>query len=76
MPTLNPYGDPVRETTLEERMTWGTCPTCHAAHGEHCHSEIGFQLGSKAGGGRMQTGEGIHLSRLQLAPLRVKLVPA
>lgn len=68
-------GAPARDTTYEERATWGECPVCHAAHGEWCHAEIGLQLGVKVGGGRMQTGEGAHLGRLRNAPMRVRLTP-
>lgn len=65
-----------RETTYEERATWGTCPICKAEHGEYCHAEVGMQLGSPAGGGKMKTGDGAHLARISKAPLRVRLVPA
>ena len=63
-----------RETTYEERATWGECPICKAKHGEWCHADVGFQFGVKVNGERMKTGEGAHLSRLQKAPMRVKLV--
>jgi len=65
-----------RETTFEERATWGACPVCAAQHGEWCHAEVGAQLGVRAGGGRMNTGDGAHLARLRNAPMRVKLVAA
>lgn len=65
-----------RGLTYEERATWGKCPVCQAEDGEWCHAEIGLQLGQKVGGGRMQTGEGAHLARLQNAPVEVKLVAA
>ena len=65
-----------RETTYEERATWGICPVCGAGDGEWCHAEIGAQLGVLLDGRRMQTGEGAHLARLQKAPMRVQLVPA
>ena len=63
-----------RETTFEERATWGECPICHAKHGEWCFAEVGFQLGMKISGGRMETGEGVHLARLSKAPMKVKLI--
>jgi len=63
-----------RETTLEERQTWGTCPVCSAPHGEWCFAEVGIQLGTPLGGGRMQTGSGAHLGRLQVAPKYVRVV--
>ena len=63
------------ELTYEQRATWGECPTCKAQSGEWCHAEIGMQLGVKVDGSRMKTGEGSHLSRLQSAPIRAKLVP-
>ena len=64
-----------RETSYEERATWGVCPVCSAGHGEWCHAEIGAQLGVRVDGRRMQTGEGAHVARLQKAPMRVRLVP-
>ena len=63
-----------RKLTYEERATWGKCPVCQAEDGEWCHAEIGPQLGIQVGGGRMATGEGAHLARLQNAPLEVKLI--
>ena len=66
---------PSRETTIDERMKWGECPVCSAKHGESCHAEVGAHLGVKASGGRMNTGEGVHLGRIQNAPKRVQLVP-
>jgi hypothetical protein len=65
-----------REATFEERATWGTCPICQAQPGEWCHADSGLQLGSPAGGGRMQDGDGAHLARLQNAPARIKLISA
>jgi hypothetical protein len=67
---------PIRETTIEERMTWGECPVCHAPHGEWCHSSVGLQLGSKGDGTRMKDGEGVHIRRLSSAPMKVQLVAA
>ena len=65
-----------RETTFEERATWGKCQVCGADHGEWCHAEIGAQLGVRADGQRAKTGEGAHLARLQKAPMRIRMVPA
>ena len=64
-----------RDTTLDERMKWGTCPVCGATHGNYCRSEFGLHVGRKADGSALKTGEGAHLGRLQKAPHRVKLVP-
>ena len=63
-----------RETTVDERMTWGTCPACKAAPGEWCRAEVGVHLGRTVSGASLQTGQGAHLARLQLAPRYVKLV--
>lgn len=63
-----------RELTFEERATWGECPVYRAKDGEWCHSEVGWQLGRKVSGGQLQTGEGVHLGRLQKATVQVKLV--
>lgn len=65
-----------RETTVEERMTWGDCPVCRARHGDWCDADVGAQLGVRVDGRRMQSGEGVHLARIRNAPMRVKLVPA
>ncbi len=65
-----------RDTTLEERIRWGVCPVCKAGHGEYCCAAVGFQLGHRVDGRRMQDGDGAHLARLQRAPMRVRLVPA
>jgi hypothetical protein len=67
---------PVRELTTAERFVWGTCPACGAEHGQPCNADVGIQLGQPANGGRMTTGDGAHLSRLQAAPFRVREVPA
>lgn len=72
---------PARELTQRERFIWGMCPVCKAVHGEPCHAEpchaeVGMQLGAKLDGSRMQTGEGVHLARLQRAPYSVREVPA
>jgi len=63
-----------RDTTYEERATWGECPICHAKHGEPCDPGVGFPLGMTLSG-RPPT-DGAHLGRLNNAPRRVKLVPA
>jgi len=65
-----------RDLTFDEMATWGECPVCKAADGEWCCSEIGLQVGVKADGSTMKTGEGAHMARLKNAPLKVKLVPA
>lgn len=65
-----------RDTTQAERFTWGDCPVCKAADGEHCHADVGLQLGQKVDGSRMKDGEGVHVARLQAAPKRVRLVAA
>lgn len=65
---------PVRETTYEERATWGTCPVCAAEHGMRCDSNVGIALGRNVNGDAPT--EGAHLGRLQRAPMRVRLVAA
>ncbi len=65
-----------RELTSEERMKWGTCPTCGARNGEYCHADVGMHLGTRAGGGKPQDGDGTHLGRLQRAPMRIKVTAA
>lgn len=65
-----------RELSFAERATWGKCPVCEATDGQWCHAEVGLQLGRKVTGQLLQTGEGVHLARLSLAPLRVREVPA
>jgi len=65
-----------RELTAEERMAWGVCPVCGAQQGEFCSAEIGLQLGHTVSGRPLETGEGVHLARLKLAPMRVKVVAA
>ena len=64
-----------RDTTLEERLTWGDCPICGAKHGEYC-LPTALQLGTRLDGKPMTQGEGVHLARIQHAPRRVRLVPA
>jgi hypothetical protein len=66
----------VREVPWEERIRWGVCPVCEATDGEPCHAEVGAHLGMKASGARLKTGEGVHLARLERAPMRVREVPA
>lgn len=66
----------IRETTFEERATWGECPVCNAPDGQWCSSAIGIQLGQSVSGNRLKDGDGVHLARLQRAPMRVQLVPA
>lgn len=63
---------PVRELTYEERATWGTCPVCSAPHGEFCNSNVGFSLGRNVNGEIPPNG--VHLGRLQNAPLKAQLV--
>ena len=63
-----------RDLTTDERFKWGECPACGAPDGEYCYADVGFQLGVKVGGGRMQDGEGAHMARLNNAPFRVKEV--
>lgn len=65
---------PVRELTFDERSKWGECPTCKAPHGEYYHADVGLQLGVRVDGRRMRDGEGVHLSRLQRAPSKVREV--
>ena len=69
------HGPAGRETSYEERATWGTCPICEAEQGEWCRAEAGVHIGVRVDGRRMQTGEGAHLARLRNAPMRVRLVP-
>jgi len=64
----------VREATQQERMTWGDCPVCGATHGNPCRAEFGIPLGTRADGKPPQTGDGVHLVRIQNAPKRVALV--
>lgn len=64
------------ELTYDERATWGKCPVCDAPEGEWCHAEVGFQVGIRVDGTRMQTGQGAHLARLQRAPQEVSDVEA
>jgi hypothetical protein len=64
---------PIRETTLEERATWGTCPVCKAEHGQKCNPEVGIPLGRTVSGEPPQ--DGAHLGRLNRAPSRVQLTP-
>lgn len=61
-----------RKLTWDEQIKWGDCPVCGAKNGEYCLAEIGIQLGHR----RLKTGEGVHLPRLQAAPVKVTEVPA
>ena len=61
---------PLTELTYEERATWGTCAACGASHGDPCDADIGWHLGG------VRPDNGVHLCRLQNAPLRVHLVRA
>lgn len=63
-----------RGLTIGERMQWGDCPVCEAKDGESCHADVGLQLGVRADGRRMRDGEGVHMGRLQRAPMRVREV--
>lgn len=65
---------PIKELTWDERITWGECQVCHAKHGESCRSEIGLHMGCRVCGGKVKTGEGVHLGRLQHAPSFVRMV--
>lgn len=66
--------DQVREATYEERATWGTCPVCQAGPGQRCDPNVGFAIGYTVTGEPPQ--DGVHIGRLQGAPMRVKLVAA
>ncbi len=63
----------LRDTTPEERMTWGECPVCHAKHGEACNGAVGIPFGRNVHG-QVPT-EGVHVARIQNAPRRVRMVP-
>jgi hypothetical protein len=77
MPSDPPHlPDRTRVLTFEERIRWGDCPICEAKDGEPCHAEVGLQLGTRADGSRIPTGAGVHLGRLERAPIRVREVPA
>lgn len=65
---------PERETSLDERCTWGECPSCGAPHGQRCNPDVGLSIGYAVGGGPPR--DGVHVSRIQRAPLRVRVVPA
>lgn len=53
-------------------MTWGDCPTCHAKHGEYCSPDVGLHLGAMVSG-TIPKGSGIHLSRSQRTPSKLKI---
>lgn len=63
----------IHETTWAERSTWGECPACHAKHGERCNPGVGFSLGVTARG--LPPSDGVHLSRLKAAPMKIELRP-
>jgi hypothetical protein len=65
----------IRDLTVDERMVWGDCPVCHAKDGQPCLAEVGIQIGQKADGSPIKTGEGAHVSRLLNAPRQVGIVP-
>lgn len=65
---------PIRELTYEQRATWGKCPVCLAPHGERCNGVGSPQLGHSVNGGPIH--QGVHLGRIQRAPIRVREVPA
>ena len=62
----------VRELTYEERATWGKCPVCSAPHGEFCNGHVGLSLGRNVNG-EIPAG-GVHLARIQSAPIKAKLI--
>ena len=62
-----------RELTYDERATYGECPVCHAKHGEWCDGNIGVPLGQSVSG--YPTSNGVHLGRIQRAPMAVREVP-
>lgn len=53
----------IRDLSLEERATWGTCTTCSARHGQRCRAAPG------------STEVGVHIGRLRKAPVRVRMEP-
>ena len=63
-----------RETTYEERATWGTCPICGAEPGEWCEPAGTPSLGIPVGGGRHEKGDGVHMARLTNAPRHIRIV--
>lgn len=65
--------DPVRNLSVDERMTWGNCPVCSATHGTRCDSSVGIALGMTVTG--LPATDGAHLARLQRAPFKVREVP-
>lgn len=66
----------LRALTFDERIRWGSCPVCGVQDGQYCHGDVGVPMGLKVDGSRLKTGEGVHLGRLQSAPLHVREVPA
>ena len=64
---------PIRQLSVDERMTWGNCPVCSATHGTRCNPDVGIALGRTVSG--LPPTEGTHLARLQRAPFKVQEVP-
>ena len=62
---------PVRETTQDERFTWGDCPICDSEHGKPCNGDIGISLGLSSNG--LPPIFGVHIARLRNAPRWVRL---
>lgn len=62
------------ELTYSQRIAWGECPVCKAHDGELCDPNVGIALGQNVLGQRPT--DGVHLARLQQAPMRVRMVPA
>lgn len=60
------------ELSYDERATWGDCQTCGAKHGTWCHGDAGLSLGRTLDG--RPPPYGVHLGRLQEAPMAVKIV--
>ena len=63
----------IKELSYEERATWSTCPVCKAKHGEVCDPNFGITLGPIVHNKAVDPG--VHLGRIQKAPLRVELKP-
>lgn len=63
-----------RLATYEERSVWGTCPACKAEAGQPCNPDVGLSIGVNVNGQR--PAGGVHLGRLQRAPMFVQLVEA
>jgi hypothetical protein len=52
-----------RKLSYDERANYGECPVCHAKHGERCKDE------------RQGPQHGVHLGRLQNAPMVIREIP-